>query len=148
MATSRKIQRKKMPTLAEVKGDLEAGMTPTQMVSAYGVPRTTISGFLTRHKLSKKKSIAYPSDEAIVAALQERETVASMAARFGIGKHTLWHRIYDRRLRDQVVLAPIEKREPAGLKPSPIKVIVTALDGSKISVPRIPTIHGNFEARP
>ena len=137
-----------MPPLERVKEDLATGMSKAEVAEAYGVTRESLTGFMTRHKLSRRSRITYPPDEEIIAALRERESIHGMAVRFGIHKDTLWRRIYDRGLRRFVEPPPPTPIILTGLQPSPIKVIVTAPDGSKISVPRIPTIHGHYEARP
>ncbi len=146
MAKVRKTQRKFMPPLDRVKADLAAGMRTKDLAEAYGVDRTTVKGFIRKHKLAQPKvASTYPPDEEIISALQARETVASMAKRFGVTQVALWSRIYDRRLKAFVEPPPPRPIVLTGLQPSPIKVVVTALDGSKISVPRIPTIHGQYE---
>lgn len=137
-----------MPPLDKVKADLASGLTAKDLAVAYGVPGTTVKTFIRRNKLSKKRYVTYPPDDQIIAALEARESIHSMAGRFGIHKDSLWRRIYDRRLREKAVIPAVARPEPTGLQPSPAKVIVTAPDGSKISVPRIPTIHGHYEARP
>lgn len=38
-----------------------------------------------------------------------------------------------------------QRTAPPPLKPSPAKIIRVTEDGKKVSLPRIPTIHGHFE---
>src|SRR5690349_3516906 len=102
MATPRKTNRKFMPSLDKVKADLAAGMMPKDLAESYGVDRTTVKGFIRKHKLAQKRVTSYPPDEEIVAGLQARETVASMAKRFGVTQVGLWSRIYDRQLKSFV----------------------------------------------
>lgn len=148
MTTPKKRQRKKMPPLAKVKEDYAAGMTPTQMAKAYAIGKSTVTSFLTKHGISQKRRVVYPPDDEIIAALQAREPIYVMADRFGISRDSMWRRIHERRLRDFVEPPPPKPIVLTGLQPSSTKVIVTAPDGSRISVPRIPTIHGKYEARP
>lgn len=135
-----------MPPLEKVIADYAAGMTQTQMAKAYDISAGTVKSFLYKKRISKRRTVAYPPDEAIVECLQAGDTIVAMARKFNISTCSLRLRIVDRRLREFV--EPPPPPPPSGLQASPIKHIVTALDGSKISVPRIPTIHGTYEARP
>lgn len=148
MMTAPRYKTPRMPPLEKVKADQEAGMTPLQMAEAYGVAPSSVKTFIRRHRLAKKVYISYPPDEEIIAAIEAGESAFSMAQRFGLHRDTLWRRIYDRKLRERATLPPAVKPELVTLKPDHTKIVVTTEDGKKISLPRIPTIHGHYEARP
>ena len=138
----------KMPPLDKVKEDQAAGMTPKQMAETYGVAPATVKNFIRRHKIAQKTYVRYPPDEEIIAALERRESAHRMSIRFGIHKDTLWRRILDRRLRERAKIPALDKSQPRGLQPDQTKIVIETQDGHKISLPRIPTIDGNYEARP
>lgn len=128
--------------------DRAAGVSKKTMAERYGVSISTLTKFLTKHSIARTRRVAYPADGEIVGAMRAGKTITEMAAKFAVNRDSLRLRIVDRRLRDLVDDVPEPAPIPSGPQASPTKHIVTAPDGSRISVPRIPTLHGTYEARP
>ena len=134
---------RKMPPLEKVISDLAAGMTPTMMEEVYNVGHSTVSHFLTKHGLTRPVRVSYPDDEVFLARMRQNKSIADMAAEFGMSRHSVRQRIIDRGLRTKIEPPPPVGQDAVCLRPGPAKVI----NEHGISIPRIPTIHGRFEAR-
>lgn len=132
----------KMPAPDVVKADHDAGMTNEQMGEKYGVSRSVVSSFLSKHGFRRMERRFVPEVADIAACVQKGMTLKDMAAALGGDPDAISRVIVKHGLRGERS-AGVAVRSVHLPRPGPTKVI----NKLGISIPRIPTIHGHFGAQ-
>lgn len=133
----------RMPSLDVVTADFNAGMTILQMSEKYDVARSAVSEYLKRNNLSRRQPKFAPDDRMIVKCLEQGMTCAQIAQKMNASPDRVSRYVRANGLREGIE-RPVQVEQPKGLRPTSFKVI----NHYGVSIPRIPTIHGTWEARP
>jgi hypothetical protein len=146
MKTTPKRKPVRMPSLAIVTADFNAGMTNEQMSEKYDVAVSAVSAYLSRNSLHRRIKAFIPADDTIIECLEAGMACHQIAELHGGKADNISRYIRQHGLRKGITPKPDVKQntESKGLRPTPFKVI----NHYGVSIPRIPTLHGVFEVRP